>query len=452
MFYKRFNFLVIGRLVLIMINFIVIATIFGDKRLFFNQIILSVVLVIQIADLLRYINQTNRELARLFLAIRHADFSVTFKQSKLGSSFRELQESMGDIIETYKRVKVEKEGQFHFLQMLVNQINVGIIALEAENITLINPTAETMLNIAGIKNWSILKLQRPAFVSQIESLDHNSRQLIELQTSDEKKFMSVHKSELTILDKRHQLITFQDINSEIEQKEIEAWHKLIRILTHEIMNSVTPISSLTETLEGMVKTKSGEQKKLSELSDENLSDISFSLQTIRKRSDGLLNFVENYRKLTKVPRPQQEKILLKDFLAEIQALMATRLQENHITFMSDIDPTVVVDADPVLLEQVMINLITNSIHALAETSAKQILVTARQTSDATAVSIKDTGKGISKKEMSEIFIPFFSTKKDGSGIGLSLSKQIMALHRGSIQAKSEEGVGTEMILKFRKIN
>jgi two-component system, NtrC family, nitrogen regulation sensor histidine kinase NtrY len=450
MFYKRFNFLVVLRLLLIMINFIVIAIIFGDKRLFFNQIILSVILIIQIGDLLRFINQTNRELSRLFLAIRHSDFSVTFKQSKLGSSFRELQESMGDIIETYKRVKIEKEGQFHFLQMLVSQINVGIIALKNDDITLINPTAETMLNVSGIRNWLILKQQRAAFTNQIETLDDNSRQLIEVQTADDKKFMSVHKSHLMILDKRHVLITFQDINSEIEQKEIEAWHKLIRILTHEIMNSVTPISSLTETLEGILKTKAGEQKTLADLNDENLNDIRFSLQTIRKRSDGLLNFVENYRKLTKVPKPQTEKINVADFISEISALMLPKLKEKNIGLLADIAPAVVVEADPVLLEQVLINLITNSIHAVEDRPVKNISISSYEQPDTIHIVIKDSGKGIPKKELSEIFIPFFSTKKDGSGIGLSLSKQIMSLHRGSIQVKSDEGVGTEMILKFRR--
>jgi two-component system, NtrC family, nitrogen regulation sensor histidine kinase NtrY len=450
MFYKRFNFLVVLRLLLIMINFIVIAIIFGDKRLFFNQIILSVILIIQVGDLLRFINQTNRELSRLFLAIRHSDFSVTFKQSKLGSSFRELQESMGDIIETYKRVKIEKEGQFHFLQMLVSQINVGIIALKNDDITLINPTAETMLNVSGIRNWLILKQQRAAFTNQIETLDDNSRQLIEVQTADDKKFMSVHKSHLMILDKRHVLITFQDINSEIEQKEIEAWHKLIRILTHEIMNSVTPISSLTETLEGILKTKAGEQKTLADLNDENLNDIRFSLQTIRKRSDGLLNFVENYRKLTKVPKPQTEKINVADFISEISALMLPKLKEKNIGLLADIAPAVVVEADPVLLEQVLINLITNSIHAVEDRPVKNISISSYEQPDTIHIVIKDSGKGIPKKELSEIFIPFFSTKKDGSGIGLSLSKQIMSLHRGSIQVKSDEGVGTEMILKFRR--
>jgi two-component system, NtrC family, nitrogen regulation sensor histidine kinase NtrY len=449
MFYKRFNFLVVFKLALIMINFIVIAIIFGDKRLFFNQIILCVVLVIQIGDLLRFINQTNRELTRLFLAIRHSDFSVTFKQSRLGNSFKELQESMGSIIEMYKEVKIEKEAQFHFLQLLVNQLNVGIIALIEEDISLMNPIAEKTLSIHGVKTWKIFKNLQSEFATRIEELEENSKQLLEIQTPEGKKFMLVHVSHLKILDKNHKLITFQDINSEIEQKEIEAWHKLIRILTHEIMNSVTPISSLTETLEALLNDKNGNQKLVKDLTEDNLNDIRFSLQTIRKRSDGLLHFIENYRKLTKVPKPHKVTIDLNSFFRDVESLMLPTLREKKINFQINISSDITLNADPVLFEQTVLNLITNSIHAVTESTKKSISVSVYPEDQYLIVRISDTGKGIPPKELSEIFIPFFSTKKDGSGIGLSLSKQIMSLHGGTIQVKSQEGTGTEMFLKFR---
>lgn len=450
MFYKRFNFIVVLRLVLIMANFVVLTIIFGDRRLFFNQIILSVILVIQVADLLRYINQTNRELARLFLAIRHSDFSVTFKQSKLGSAFRELQESMTDIIETYKQVKVEKEGQFHFLQHLVNQINVGIIALKNDDIILINPTAENTLGVHGIRNWQILKQHNQAFADQVEKLEENLRHLIEVQTHEGKKFISAQISPLVILNEKHRLITLHDINSEIEQKEIEAWHKLIRILTHEIMNSVTPISSLTETLEAMLTDRTGTPKQVNDLTDENLHDIRFSLETIRKRSDGLLSFIDSYRKLTRVPRPQKETLSLAHAIDEVHALMSAQLDSKNIVFHSSVDNRLTIDADRMLFQQLMINLVTNSIHALEHVALPTINISAVEDATYITVVVSDNGCGISAKELPQVFVPFFSTKKEGSGIGLSLSKQIMSSHRGTILLKSEQNVGTEMLLKFRK--
>ena len=158
---KRFSLHVILRIALILINTILLAWIFGDMRLFFNQIILMVILIVQIWELIHYINLTNRELTRLFLAVKHADFSVTFNQKGLGSSFKELQSSMIDIVQSYREVKIEKEAQYQFLQQLVNQIQIGIISLQDENIILINPIAEKILGVRNLKNWKLLRTTQP---------------------------------------------------------------------------------------------------------------------------------------------------------------------------------------------------------------------------------------------------------------------------------------------------
>ncbi|HEY0742125.1 MAG TPA: PAS domain-containing protein, partial [Chryseosolibacter sp.] len=298
MIYRRFTFLIIFRITLIVANVLLISAILGDKRLFFNQIILGLIFVIQIGELVRFVNHTNRELTKLFYAIKHSDFSITFKSAVLGKSFKELRESMIEIIHAYKQVKIEKEAQFHFLQMLVNQLHIGIIAIENnETITLINPTAQRMIGAEGVKNWKLLQQISPVFAREIEQLGDNGKRLIEMKSTGESYFTSAAVSTLIILDKPLKLITLQNINSEIEQKEIEAWHKLIRILTHEIMNSVTPIASLTETMESFLQHKDGSEKQLHELKQETISDIRFSLNTIQKRTEGLLQFVDNYRKL-----------------------------------------------------------------------------------------------------------------------------------------------------------
>jgi two-component system, NtrC family, nitrogen regulation sensor histidine kinase NtrY len=446
---RRFNILVIIRVTLLVANVIVIASIFGDKRLFFNQIILGTILIIQIAELLRFVNHTNRELSRFFLAIKHSDFSITFKQRELGKSFSELQESMIEIIDAYQKVKIEKEAQFHFLQMLVNHLRIGLIAVEKESVNLINPTAEDLLGIHGLRNWTLLHQVNPRIAKDLETLGDNGRKLIEVRTAAGHKFLSVDVSTMIILDKSQKLITLQDINSEIEQKEIEAWHKLIRILTHEIMNSVTPISSLTETMQSLLEDKEGNQKELASINSENISDIRFALQTIQKRSEGLLQFIENYRKLTRVPKPKFEIIDLSAFLKRIETLMINELRQKGIIFEMNVDPRLNIKADPVLVEQVVINLLTNSIHALHNRKEPKITLTAFARDPHVILEVKDNGKGISEKEIGEIFTPFFSTRKDGSGIGLSLSKQIMSLHHGSIKATSEVNVGTSILLEFK---
>lgn len=445
----RFTYLTILRITLLLATVLVFSWIFGDPRLFFNQIILGLIIVAQVVELVRFVNHTNRELSKLFLAIKHEDFSVTFKEAKLGRSFQDLQSSMTGIIDAYKQVKIEKEAQYHFLQMMVNQIQIGIISMVNDDILLINPTAEKLLHIQGIKNWKLIQQLNPSFAKEFSQLGDNGRKLIETTTAGEAKILAVDVSTQIILDKPSRLITLQDINSEIEQKEIEAWHKLIRILTHEIMNSITPISSLTETMQGMLSDTNGQQKALSSLEDETISDIRFSLSTIQKRSEGLLRFVEDYRKLTRVPKPVKELVDVVVFANGLDALMSETLLRQDIKLAVEVgDPQLKALFDPALVEQVMINLITNSSHALENRPEKTIRVKVYRKENQLTFEVIDTGKGIPQKELKEIFIPFFSTKKEGSGIGLSLSKQIVAQHGGTIKATSQPGVGTTFTIQL----
>ena len=307
-----------------------------------------------------------------------------------------------------------------------------------------------MIGAEGLKNWRLLQQMNPRFSNEIEQLGEHGKKLIEMKLTGESYFTSAAVSTLIILDKPLKLITLQNINSEIEQKEIEAWHKLIRILTHEIMNSVTPISSLTETMESLLQHKDGTEKKLDELKQETISDIRFSLSTIQKRTDGLLHFVDNYRKLTKVPKPSLEKVDLKPFVSSVTKLMEHELQRRNIHLELQLADGLEVSLDPILIEQVLINVITNGIHAVDDVEQAHVRIKTQQHEKQIVVTITDNGKGISQKELSEIFIPFFTTKKDGSGIGLSLSKQIMAVHGGSIKVKSELGVGTSVFLHFNR--
>ncbi len=445
---KRFSLQVILRITLILANAILLAWIFGDMRLFFNQVILIIILIGQIWELIHYINLTNRELTRLFLAIKHDDFSTTFNQKGLGKSFKELQNSMVDIIESYREVKIEKEAQYQFLQLLVNRIQVGIISLLDENIILINPVAEKILGIRDLKNWKLLEQHNPTVA---EELGQDGKKLIEIKSHEGTKSLAVEISTVLMIDKRYKLITLQDINSEIEQKEIEAWHKLIRILTHEIMNSVTPISSLSETMQTMLIDKNGIQKELPNLRDDTIKDILFSLSTIQKRSESLLDFVENYRKLTRVPKPVIQQIQLKPWLASLENLMREELTRESISLSIHLDDeNHALNLDPTLIEHVIINLLRNSTHALEGRPDKRIEIKSYDDESAIVIEVSDNGKGIPEKEIKDIFIPFFSTKKDGSGIGLSLSKQIMSLHGGRIRVRSKVAEGTSFYLTFRK--
>ena len=355
---------------------------------------------------------------------------------------------MGEIIQSYRDVKIEKEAQYQFLQLLVNQIQIGIISVMDDNIILINPVAEKILGVKGIRNWKILEQMSPDIVTQLKD---DGKKLMEVKSPDGSQILSVEVSRLTMIDKVYQLITLQDINSEIEQKEIEAWHKLIRILTHEIMNSVTPIASLSETMQTMLTDKSGGQKPSEIIGDGTIKDIRFSLNTIQKRSERLIDFVENYRKLSRVPKPVLQPVYVHTLLLNIENLMREEMARNSIALTTEFENEKLrLQLDPALIEQVLINMLKNSVHALQEKSGKKIRIKTYAEESAVIIEINDNGKGISAKELKEIFVPFFSTKKDGSGIGLSLSKQIMSMHGGRIRVSSVVNEGTSFYLVFKK--
>jgi two-component system, NtrC family, nitrogen regulation sensor histidine kinase NtrY len=447
---KRFNIQVTIRVILLVVNIVALTLLFGNENYFFNQVLLTLIFVFQFLALIYYINKTNRDLKKLFDAVRNNDFSVSFTEKDLGKSFADLQSCMNMFIDAYKSVKIEKEIQYQFLRTLVNQLNIGVVSLEADLIHLINPKAESLLNIKGIRNWKLFREKNPDLLNRIEALGSNRRGLLEIKLAEGNKTVAAEINTLTVVGKELKIITFEDINSEIEQKEIEAWQRLIRIMTHEIMNSVTPIASLSETLQNILVNKEGKLKRATDLNDEIVSDLRFSLQTIHKRSEGLSLFVENYKRLSRIPAPEYRDVLLNEYLIHIKNLFEVQLKQDAIDFSIVVYPkTLTLHCDPALTEQVLINLISNSIHSLEGQPAKRIEINGYADGSRICVDILDNGTGIPDKVLPEIFVPFFSTRQNGSGIGLSLSKQIMRSQNGNIKVKSTSAEGTCFQLVFQ---
>ena len=431
-----------------MVTLIALAFIFARTDLFFNQIILLGVVVIQVAELIRFVTFTNRELSRLLLAIRYSDFSISFKGKKHGKSFKELQDAFVEIVEAFKKVSVEKEAQYKFLQVIVENIKVGMIAIKEDyEVELMNKQAEELLGIDKPNYLKQLDALRPDFIAEVNHMLDNDRSLIELDDKGKKLQISMQVNRLKILNLRYTLITFQNIKSEIETKEIEAWHKLIRILTHEIMNSVTPITSMSETML-MLLEENKQPKRIDELDEETLEDIRFSLKTIQKRSDGLLHFVEDYRKLTKIKSLDPETVSAKDLISSIEKLLKSNLDKEGIQLSTKIEAGLNIRMDRKLIEQVLINLITNAKHAVEKADQPKIMINAYSDFRHKYISITDNGIGVELSKQEQIFIPFFSTKEKGSGIGLSLSKQIMKKHNGDLILSSQPGEGATFFLIF----
>jgi two-component system, NtrC family, nitrogen regulation sensor histidine kinase NtrY len=448
---RHFNLLVTIRVIFLIATITAFAFVLGKAHLVVNHFIIGVLIIAQVWELIRFLTRTNRDLSKVFNAIDQNDFSLTFQKSFQGKSFRELEESFNRILRAYKTVKIEREAQFHLLRTLVNQINVGIILIRDDSdIIEMNPAAERLTETKGVRTWPAFAVANKPFATVVSSLGESGRKLAELTAGGERKMFSIDVSTLLLLETPHRLIILQDINHEIEQKEIEAWHKLIRILTHEIMNSVTPIASLSETMQDLL-LRDGAAKNLREINDDIIGDILFSLQTIHKRSEGLLDFVDAYRKFSKVPSPQFALTDVPDLLHAIEHLMREELMRKGIDLdLHTGDEPIALYIDRSLIEQVIINLLTNSIQALEEIEVPRIEIKLSSDVKFVTVEIIDNGSGIGEKELGQIFVPFFSTKPSGSGIGLSLSKQIMSAHGGRISVRSEEGRGTRFFLVFRR--
>ncbi len=452
MIYKRFTILTIIRILLIAANMVVIASIFGDERLFFNQLILGFILILQIIELIRFVNLTNRELSKFIDSIQQSDFTIGFSKDELGKSFKGLFDSMRMMLDVYKKIKIEKEAQFHLLQQIISHVPVGIIVLRSENeIELMNDGARKILAIPEYKTWNNISVKSPAFSEVVDSLPRGRfLQMIELNGTESQ--LSLDISEFKMLENKYKLITFSDIKSEIEENEINAWHKLIRILTHEIMNSVTPISSLSETMQLMLEDDTGHAKNLMDIDNQIISDVLFSTKTIKKRSEGLLEFVEDYRKLTRIPKPEIQPVNIYEMTLDLSKLISQELTKEQISLSIDVPGDFEIDLDRNLITQILINLAKNSIESLKLSSIdnKKIVISVKTDGDHKIIYHTDNGGGIDKKDMENIWVPFFTTKKEGSGIGLSLSRQIMKDHGGKIWVNSIPDKETTFLMAFRK--
>ena len=401
-------------------------------------IVVGLVLLYQIYALVHYVERTNRDLARFLDAIRYADFSQTFVTGGLGSSFDELKTAFNEVLDAFRQARAEKEEQARYLQTVVQHIGVGLVVFDnAGEVSLINNAATRLLGVPRLSNIADLDRVNPILTTTLQNLGPRGRDLVSL----EEVRLALYASVFQIGDRKHTLVALHDIGPDLDEKEMEAWQNLIRVLTHEIMNSITPIASLAATADGMLKDDP--------LDAETTEDIRTAVSTIQRRSEGLLHFVESYRDLTRVPTPSFEIVPVAGLFARVEQLMRSQFAESAVELHTEVDPpSLELTADPEQIEQILINLLRNAREATADRAGARVDLTAHLAHDKVVVEVVDNGPGIVEEALAKVFIPFFTTKPDGSGIGLSLCRQIMRLHRGSISARSEPGVRTVFALRF----
>lgn len=394
--------------------------------------------IVMVFNLFYYVDQTNRDLVNFLTSIKFNDYTTTSSASHRGRSFGQLYEGFNLINRKFQEVRAEKEANHQFLQTVVEHINIGLLCYdEEEEIILMNKSLQSLLHKSYLINLEGLRTVDEKLFETVKDLPSGERTLTKLVIDNKLLQLAIQSTELVLNKSRLKLVSFQNIQSELEGQELVAWQKLIRILTHEIMNSVAPISSLSSTLKDIIGEKS-------ELDQEALKMVRHSLGVIQKRSEGLMAFTDTYRELTRIPPPKFQLVDGKELLEEAETLFQARIKAENATFQIHSPPSdVQFQGDPNLLEQVLINLIKNALDALQGQEEKIINVYLQKNSNGKiSIQVADNGPGIPTEKMDQIFIPFYTTKETGSGIGLSLSRQIMRLHKGSLEVQSVEGQGS----------
>lgn len=424
---------------------------FYSNNNFITAWYLVALLAVQTYLLIYYAEQSNRRLSKFLDSIRYNDFATTFSANVNGKTYEHLNASFNEVIRLFKNTRAEKEVQYNYLQTVIQHINIGIIAYRKDGeVDIVNNAIKRLFGINNLNHIQQLNTIDESIVHKLLNIKAGDSILIKLLKEDEVLQLAVVATEFKKEGEEYLLVSFQDIHAELEAKEIESWQNLIRVLTHEIMNSITPISSLTTTVNQMIFDDESIHIKMSALDSGEMADVKLALETIGKRSEGLLNFVEIYRNLTRIPKPNFRHIPIFDLFQNVEQLFAVQLKENNIHFSYKISPeTLHLTADPDLLEQVLINLVLNAIQALKDSPNPEIKIVARfNRNNRVIIEIADNGKGIKPDLFDKIFMPFFTSKKEGSGIGLSLSRQIMHMHKGSIHVKSINKKGSVFILLF----
>jgi nitrogen fixation/metabolism regulation signal transduction histidine kinase len=401
--------------------------------------------------MVRYLNKSNEEIKSFFDSIKYDDLDQSFTTMGDSEAANRLNEEFNKVIDQFKDIRREKEADFQYMRNIVQHVGIGLITFnKAGEIQLMNAASKKLLNISQVNNVKELEDISPELVDVFFRLKTGGRDLLKLQISGDIIQLAVFAIELTLRGEEFKLISLQNIQNELEEMEMDAWQNLVRVLTHEIMNSVTPISSLAGTVEVELKDLFSDDNSITQIESEDLEDLYHAVQTIQKRSRGLIRFVQDFRNLTHIPKPKIAEVKAEEMLKEIKTLLNSEITDNNINYKTKVEPnTMVLMADKELIEQVLINLIKNAFQAFDEQTNRIVEVSATlSTKSRPIITVKDNGNGIDEEAMEKIFIPFFTTKKSGSGIGLSLSRQIMRKHQGTLAVKSKLDEGTEFQMKF----
>ena len=454
MFYQRFYFQVILRVVLITLNCFFFVLTYKAEGYIVVSANLALLIIIQTLLLIGYVYRLNRDLTNFFNSIKSGDPVSIISKKGTGAAFKDLDRSFDEVNEAIRNVRIDKEQQYRYFQYVVEHIGSGLISYNQHGkVEIFNDAAKDLLKIPRLFNVKELDQLQQGFSKFLSGLEPFQQKLFQIRVSDEVLQLSIKATLFKIQEDNIRLISLQNIRHELDKKELDSWHKLIRVLTHEIMNSISPITSLTSTIaQYFRKPEKKEPIPLQEINEKTLFKTLEGLDTIEERGKGLVNFINNYRSFTKLPSPVFSNFEIAEIFQSTRLLLEDKLDSAEISLKEKIIPTGLnLYADKKLVEQIIINLVNNSIQAMEKfpPNRGEIYLLARKgNGNVVEIQVRDNGPGIPDDVTDKVFIPFYTTRKRGSGIGLSLSRQFMQLHGGTISVYSVPNVETVFTLKF----
>jgi len=450
MVYRRFLVLLAIRLVVV--GLAVSALIWSLLQPGYHSamILAAGVLVLTVAELWRFVGRTNREVARFLDAARYADYSQRFSLEDLGAGFGELGRTFSDILDRMYEQRADQEIEVRRLRALIDHIPVPLMTVHPDDsITLQNNAARRLFGASRVTRLRDLQQFGHSFREAVAEAVPGERQLVTFSVEGVEYQLTLAATENVVAGEIHRLISLQDIQSELDVTQVQAWQDLVRVLTHEIMNSITPITSLATTAENVVDDVIRQTEADSPVAGD-LTDLRDAVHTVARRSDSLLQFVHGYRQLTRLAPPDKKRVRVADLFDSVRQLAEAEWPTSKTALSIEVEPAELdVYADRDLLEPVLLNLLRNAWQVTMNLADPKLRMIGRLNRRGNVIiEVCDNGPGVPEDLARQIFVPFFTTKPEGSGVGLALARQVMTVHGGFIRVADNDGVGARFTLTF----